>query len=986
MAIQAGNLTVIDNNYRITNLNNVDSTSAAAIIDQQVAGASATALHRSPNTITSMSVYDTSKDSDGGAWTEKCQHTSWYNETVYGKWLGSEINDLYARYVGSNVGAELCGDPDLNNPSYWVVGTYNPVLFTITGGQAIRQNNANGASIPAPINLTSGKTYRVRVTLTKSRPTITLATTSNYGLVSVQATIAGQANNVVSLTKVGNPGDILDFYITPTVNTNMLTVSSNTNSYTDIEAVSVKEVLSLNTKTNDYYQLSTNGAFYRVSVNMLTYSEQFDNSAWTKSRIWPFNAGSVSDAAVAPNGTLTMDRLVEDTSTNTFKYIQSSSVNMPQYTPFTVSIYVKPAGRNYVLFGFGILPNVYGLAKFDLTTGQYTGLKTSPNSLFISASCQDVGNGVYRLTTTWCHSNAISGAYLLLYFGDSTLTPDYPLTVGSYTGDGVSGIYAWGAQLEYGLSASAYEKTTSTASGVEVFRGNKREFPKLSAIVAESSNVTIYDLTEPGRPMWMRFNDGGTTGIIGWVNAAVRSQQCVSMYNGVLVTGSNDGGCIISFTKDDVRLIYSSAYYLFDRKISSRNQTTGFTTGGDGIVISGTSISAIAIAALTVAPIEQSTGLPISTIAIGSEYRVSLIKHDGTIVQSASTALVPYSLSLTNKYLLGHIGTNVNYQPFTMIAVNPALLANNFSFTVFDGSLNKSGVSKMAYSNKNHFATIGNNLTRSKSKNFSRYVFSYDSTSTIASAIDPAGNSGFFLNMTKRSYLGEINSSSLSYTVENGFKYSNTLASWTSNNVQITPAADPGPVGLSSASLVTPKVTNNSGISQGFTYPWGGTFAIKFYAKYAGKRYVALTTSYSGSYYGYAYVDLLSGVVTGATNLCTVSGPDTNGYYQIIYKRVMPTDFNQLGEFAVYVTDVNNGLTVSTSTTNGIYLSNFQLEFFSNPNTEFGPYVETTSSIIVREHITNYANGIAELLPFGTIMRTPVATGSQLVAYSGFSA
>ncbi|MCP4930253.1 MAG: hypothetical protein GY918_14465, partial [Gammaproteobacteria bacterium] len=27
-------------------------------------------------------VYDTSKDSDGGAWRKRCQHTSWYNETL----------------------------------------------------------------------------------------------------------------------------------------------------------------------------------------------------------------------------------------------------------------------------------------------------------------------------------------------------------------------------------------------------------------------------------------------------------------------------------------------------------------------------------------------------------------------------------------------------------------------------------------------------------------------------------------------------------------------------------------------------------------------------------------------------------------------------------------------------------------------------------------------------------------------------------------
>jgi len=59
----------------------------------------AATLHRSPNAITALFVYDTSKDSDGGAWTEKCQHTSWYNETLNGKWLGAQTSEANARAV-----------------------------------------------------------------------------------------------------------------------------------------------------------------------------------------------------------------------------------------------------------------------------------------------------------------------------------------------------------------------------------------------------------------------------------------------------------------------------------------------------------------------------------------------------------------------------------------------------------------------------------------------------------------------------------------------------------------------------------------------------------------------------------------------------------------------------------------------------------------------------------------------------------------------
>ena len=35
-----------------------------------------------PNTAVDVFVYDTSKDSDGGAWRKRTQHTSWYNERL----------------------------------------------------------------------------------------------------------------------------------------------------------------------------------------------------------------------------------------------------------------------------------------------------------------------------------------------------------------------------------------------------------------------------------------------------------------------------------------------------------------------------------------------------------------------------------------------------------------------------------------------------------------------------------------------------------------------------------------------------------------------------------------------------------------------------------------------------------------------------------------------------------------------------------------
>ncbi len=75
------------------------AASAGSAIQQDISGVTAAALHRSPGTITGMFIYDTTKDSDAGAWTERCQNTSWYNEALNGKWLGACASESAARAV-----------------------------------------------------------------------------------------------------------------------------------------------------------------------------------------------------------------------------------------------------------------------------------------------------------------------------------------------------------------------------------------------------------------------------------------------------------------------------------------------------------------------------------------------------------------------------------------------------------------------------------------------------------------------------------------------------------------------------------------------------------------------------------------------------------------------------------------------------------------------------------------------------------------------
>ena len=188
---------------------------------------------------------------------------------------------------------------------------------------------------------------------------------------------------------------------------------------------------------------------------------------------------------------------------------------------------------------------------------------------------------------------------------------------------------------------SWYNETLNTAT-----RGSRRDFPAVAVIVAESNQVTIYDGDDPDLPMWMVFEVGRTptVRVLNWYTSGTASISSVFQLNSKLCIGTPGGVTIFDFASDDTRLSYSTLNYeVVPKTISTRNNLSTVFSGGNGYNIIQSTINDVAMTVLPNAPIDDATGLPIPTIAVAcgtagsANGGVSIIKDDGTVVDIIAT-------------------------------------------------------------------------------------------------------------------------------------------------------------------------------------------------------------------------------------------------------------------------------------------------------------------------------------------------------------
>jgi hypothetical protein len=260
--------------------------------------------------------------------------------------------------------------------------------------------------------------------------------------------------------------------------------------------------------------VGSDGLIQTAVTNLLLRSEEFQTT-WS-----PTRASITVDAAVAPNGTVTADKLAEDSTAANTHTLQQAFSFIGGIT-YTASVYVKAAERIYFnleLGGSGVFGTATS-ATFSLLDGSVFSSSNSPVT-----SATSIGNGWWRFSVSKTATSS-AGSNVIFYLANDS---------GSrvYTGDGTSGIFLWGAQLEQSSTVGEYIPTTSTINSAPRFDHNPVTGESLGLLVEEARTNSIRNNTMVGAV-------AGTPGTVptNWVAGSAN----VGISREIIGTGTENG-------------------------------------------------------------------------------------------------------------------------------------------------------------------------------------------------------------------------------------------------------------------------------------------------------------------------------------------------------------------------------------------------------------------------------------------------------------
>lgn len=291
-----------------------------------------------------------------------------------------------------------------------------------------------------------------------------------------------------------------------------------------------------------------------ASTNLLTYTESFGN--WTTG-----NGATISSNVAginAPDGSITADKLVEAPAANGSVASSVYYGRTGSNETVTFSVFARRAERSKILIQMSNFLNETAQAVYDLALGTVSVEFGLNGTDYVNASAEIIPypNEWFRCILT-ARKNAVNTV------NNPTITLINSSDQRVYIGNGTSGVYLWGAQLETGTSATSYIPATGASNvtrAADIYSSaTVTRFSDILSVTNVNTKNWFNNKTSFGT-IYMEFDDWKRIGANG---SFTRIFEFRNVSNGNYILGAIIPNGLISFMESVIsslgRITYAGA-------------------------------------------------------------------------------------------------------------------------------------------------------------------------------------------------------------------------------------------------------------------------------------------------------------------------------------------------------------------------------------------------------------------------------------------
>jgi len=214
--------------------------------------------------------------------------------------------------------------------------------------------------------------------------------------------------------------------------------------------------------------------------NLVTHSEYFGDSSWTN-----FSSSITTNALISPEGVQNAVKLVENTANATHQ-IRHQAVTIGNTNYASTSVFVKAGERSVAVINLSNVTLSGNVWKFDLTAETATLVSFGTGWDNVGANITSVGNDWYRCVIFGQLTSTATQVYTQIRLNNGTTN--------TYLGDGTSGLYLYGAQVEVGSYPTSYIPTFGSAVTRSV---DSCLATSVSDLIGQTQGTMFFEIDQP---------------------------------------------------------------------------------------------------------------------------------------------------------------------------------------------------------------------------------------------------------------------------------------------------------------------------------------------------------------------------------------------------------------------------------------------------------------------------------------------------------